>query len=380
MKPATIKNFFRLESVGGIILLLATILALLFDNSFLETYYTALRNLSIKFSIGSFSAPVNFMLLINDGLMSLFFLIIGLELKREWTRGVLSDRKKIVLPFFAALGGMLVPAGIYLLFNWHNPSNFSGWVVPVATDIAFALGILSLFGKRIPIELKVFLMLLAIFDDVGAIILIAVFFSGNISLYALFFSGILFVTLILLARKNVSSLIVWLMTGLLLWICFLYLGIHPVVAGVLLGLIMPAKNAAEPSAKLEKILQPWVTFLIMPLFAFMNAGVKLQNFSGHSADTFVMLGIIFGLLIGKPLGVLLTSYCLIKIKFARLPGKTTWQMFFGVASLCGIGFTMSLFLGALAFPSGSESVRLAVLIGSSLSGLLGCFLLSSSIK
>ncbi|MDX1900759.1 MAG: Na+/H+ antiporter NhaA [Gammaproteobacteria bacterium] len=368
MPLPTLRKFLQLESAGGIVLLLSAMIALVLDNSVSAPYYDHFRAAALHIPFGFFSLRLSTMGIVNDGLMTIFFLLIGLELKREWAYGELSDRKKVLLPALAALGGMLVPALIYFLLNRHQPHALAGWPIPVATDIAFALGVLSLFGRKIPLGLKLFLMLLAIFDDLGAVIIIAIFFSGTISPIACGLTAVVILMLCEMARRSVRSLWLWSTAGLLLWGAFFYLGVHPVVAGVLLGLIMPA----DSETRFEKILHPWVVFVIMPLFALMNAGVHL---GWNGLDHAVVLGVVAGLLLGKPLGVLLTSFLCIRARWAKLPAHTSWHLFVGVAFLCGIGFTMSLFLGTLAFPAGSDSVRLAVLVGSMASGLVGSFIL-----
>lgn len=366
-----LRQFFKLESAGGIVLLLSAILALALDNSFCAPYYDSWRAMALHIPFGFFSFHLSMMAVVNDGLMTIFFLLVGFELKREWVFGDLADRSKVVLPAVAALGGMVVPAAIYIFLNWHHPATHAGWAIPVATDIAFALGVLSLFGRKIPLQLKLFLMLLAIFDDIGAIIIIAVFFSAKMSWLALGFSGAVIALLLLMVQQKIHSLLLWCAAGVLLWVSFLFLGVHPVVAGVVLGVMMPA----DKKLYFEKLLHPWVAFFIMPLFALMNAGVNMQKLTFASLQMPVLWGVIGGLFIGKPLGVGLASMLCLRAKWAHLPAGSSWQLFMGVAFLCGIGFTMSLFLGTLAFPSGSDSARLAVLIGSFASAVTGSLIL-----
>lgn len=346
-----VQRIVRLESAGGILLFVAAIAAL------------SLSNLGIGESW--FKGPVLFA--INDGLMSLFFLFVGLELKREFREGQLAHYSKILLPLIAAVGGMMVPAAIYLLVNHGQPGTASGWAIPVATDIAFALGALSLFGKRVPLSLKLFLMALAIFDDLGAILIIAFFFTHDLAYVPILFAVLIVFFLQVLNYYRVLSLVPYLVLGAFLWFCILKSGIHPTVAGVLLALCIPL---GKPLKTLEHALHPWVAFGIMPLFALANAGVSLKTV----AVSYVASGVIFGLFIGKQIGVLGFSWMAVRLKWARLPDGASWVQMYGVASLCGIGFTMSLFLGTLAFSRADfylEEVKVGVLIGSLLSGMLG---------
>lgn len=355
-------DFLKLESASGILLFIAAIFALLWVNS------------SLKTSHGAFVQASSF--LINEGLMAIFFLLVGLELKREFTTGELSHVSQILLPGVAAIGGMVIPALIYGVINSHNPITLKGWATPVATDIAFALGVLSLFGRRVPIGLKLFLMALAIFDDIGAILIIGLFYSHGMVYLALFLSILLVLLLYIMNRKGIESLALYLIVGSLLWVALLYSGVHPTIAGVLLALFIPLKKDTEksPLHRLETQLHPWVAYLIMPLFALANAGFSFDGLSMGILTDDVVLGIVFGLFIGKQLGVFGFTWVFIKLGFASLPVNVTWLGLYGVAILCGIGFTMSLFLGTLSFQNQGiylSEVRLGVMIGSILSGLIG---------
>lgn len=365
-----IQNFLQIESAGGLVLFFAAFLAMIVCNSPAGPLYQMLMN-----------APhMNF--LINEGFMTLFFLIIGLELKREFLIGELSGINKVILPGVAALGGMVVPAIIFACLNYQYPETIKGWAIPVATDIAFALGVLSLFGRFIPLGLKLFLMALAIFDDLGAILIISTCYVQHISILFLCLSGILCSILILLNRRGVTYYVPYLFVGILLWICILYSGVHPTIAGVLLAFTIPLQGGLLH--QLEKKLHPWVAYLILPVFAFVNAGVPLHDLSWHLLLSPLALGVILGLFIGKQVGVFSFAWFIIKCGWAKRPGQATWGEFYAVCILCGIGFTMSLFLGTLAFqgshPDYLVQVRLSVLLGSLLSGLIGAGILYSAIR
>ncbi len=358
-----LRTFLKHEASSGILLLVMALVALVLDNSvFSDSYQKILQTPSTLFWI-------------NEGLMTLFFLSIGLELKREFLQGELSTSSKVVLPSIAALGGMLAPALIYLAINFHHAPALKGWAVPVATDIAFALGVLSLFGKQVPLGLKVFLMTLAIFDDVGAIIIIAGFYSHDLSYFLLGIALLLILILQWLNIAGVQRLLPYFLVGFILWLCVVGSGVHATVAGILLAFTIPL----APLQYLEKKLHPWVAYLIMPLFALANAGVSFQGLHLSIITDFVSLGIILGLFLGKQLGVFGFVWTVVKLNWCRLPKHTTWLELYGIALLCGIGFTMSLFLGTLAFANDNPiyltEVRLGVLIGSLLSGLMGAGIL-----
>jgi NhaA family Na+:H+ antiporter len=361
-----IRRFLQMESASGMVLFVVAIVAMIWANSPLNTLHQQFIN--------------KFLFIINDGLMAIFFLLVGLELKRNYLEGQLSRLSEVILPFFAALGGMLVPVIIYCWINKGQPETLRGWATPVATDIAFALGVLSLFGKRVPNALKLFLLALAIFDDIGAIIIISLFYSTGIAWSFLFLAFIFTGVLLLLNHKAVSSLTVYLCGGLCLWLCLFYAGIHPTIAGVLLAFTIPTKKDLHlsPLHRLENNLHFWVAFIIMPLFALTNAGFSLQGLTFTDLLQKVVLGITLGLFLGKQIGVFLFSWLIIKLKFAKLPVHCSWLGLYGISLLCGIGFTMSLFLGTLSFPNDADylaQVRLGVFMGSFLSGLLGSIIL-----
>jgi len=384
MTLRAIRAFLKLEAASGIILCLTALGAVILANSPWDVYYEALQNLPIEFELGSWNLQTSLLFGVNNGLMTLFFLLIGLELKREFLIGTLKETKQVLLPGVAALGGMLVPAVIYAVVNWSHPVGLNGWAIPVATDIAFALAILSLLGKRVPSGLKLFLMALAIFDDVGAIIIIALFNTQTLSILFLFFSVVIVAMLWLLNRSGVFLLFPYLFLGLLLWLCLLKSGIHPTIAGVLLAFFIPMRERASPLQRLESGLHNTVAYFIVPFFAFMNAGLSFREI--HLADGLdtVTLGIISGLFFGKQLGVFGFSYAMIKCRFVSLPFNTSWLELYGVALLCGIGFTMSLFLGTLTFendfPEYLVKVRLGVLIASLLSGVAGAIMLQIAFR
>lgn len=379
-----IRDFLKLESAGGILLFLCAVAALIIDNSSFSHFYQNLLTTPLQIKVGRyfFTKPILFW--INEGLMSFFFLLVGLELKREFLQGALAGFSKILLPGFAALGGMLVPACIFIAINFHQ-ATLKGWATPVATDIAFTLGVLSLFSKRIPLSLKLFVMSLAIFDDVGAIIIIAISYAHDLSYVSLMYAGAAILVLYVLNYFKVQQLPWYLFVGFILWLCVLKSGVHATVAGVLLAFIIPLNEKNNsPAHRLEKKLHPWVVFGVMPLFAFANAGVSFAGL--HAGDIFshLSLGIILGLVIGKQLGVLSFTAMAIRFGFAKLPENSDWWQVYGAAILCGIGFTMSLFLGTLAFEHDNSiylnQVRLSVLLGSTLSGMMGAFVLHYALR
>jgi NhaA family Na+:H+ antiporter len=375
-----IRNFLKHESAGGITLFTAAILAILLDNSPLSDLYQTLFRIKLLFG-----HPLLFW--INEGLMAVFFLLVGLELKREFKEGELSAISKIILPGIAAFGGMLIPAVIYSGLNYTNSSAMRGWAIPVATDIAFALGVLSLFSTRVPQSLRIFLLALAIFDDLGAIIIIAVFYSHDLSIIFLALSGIVFSVLGLLNFFGVKKLTPYLLLGVVLWICLLKSGIHATIAGVLLAFIVPAnKNSSfeSPLNQLEQFLLPWVAYGIMPLFALANAGISFYEISHEVILDSIVLGIVAGLCIGKQIGIFGFTWLAIHLGLAKLPNQCSWLQLYGISLICGIGFTMSLFLGTLAFQDNQSSylinVRLGVLFGSLISGIMGAIVLLLSLR
>lgn len=381
MVMTSIRKFLRLESSSGIILLSATIFALVLDNTAASFLYQGLVHSPFSFQFLNFEFSQTFLFFVNDILMAIFFLLVGLELKREYCLGELSEPSKIILPAMAAFGGMVIPALFYVFFNYNDPETIKGWAIPVATDIAFALGILSLFGKRVPIQLKLFLLTLAIFDDLGAIIIIAIFYTKSLSFEFLALSILIFCILWLFNILKINKLWPFLLIGVLLWFCVLMTGVHPTIAGILVALMIPVNQNPEQSLlhKLEDTLHPWVAFLIMPLFAFANAGV---SFSGLTVEIFsnpITLGIIAGLFLGKQVGVLFFTWVAVQLGWASLPRQVNWLDIYGIALLCGIGFTMSLFLGILAFEDvGAQfltPVRIGVLFASLISGIASAFIL-----
>ena len=378
-------RFLQLESASGLLLIGAAVLAMTINNSPLSFLYNGLLDVPVAVQIGALQIAKPLLLWINDGLMALFFLLIGLEVKREVLEGQLRQPAQLVLPGAAAIGGMLIPALVYWWLNHDNPAAASGWAIPMATDIAFALGVLALLGKRVPVSLKLFLMTLAIIDDLGAIIVIALFYSSELSNLSLILAAIFLSILILMNRFGVTRLSPYLVIGTFLWVCVLKSGVHATLAGVVLALTIPLRNRddSSPLLTLEHALQPWVAFAILPLFAFANAGVPLDGLSLDSFIHPVPLGITAGLLLGKTLGVFGFTWLIIQTGWAKLPQGANWGQVLGLSILCGIGFTMSLFVGSLAFvPEVSAYAgmdRVGILTGSVLAALIGygvCYLSS----
>ena len=373
--------FFKLEAASGLLLLISAVCALIISNSvFSSTYFNVLET---YFFIGINNIGIKLSLLhwINDALMAIFFFFVTLEIKREFVNGELSNRKQALLPIIAAVGGMLVPALIYIYINFHNSDTLNGWAIPSATDIAFSLGVLSLLGSRVPISLKVFLTALAIIDDLGAIIIIAFFYTGDLSINYLSLLLITFICLLFLNKFNVKKFLPYLFFGLILWFFTHESGVHATISGVLLATVIPHREKEKDFSLLTKIehnISPYVAFGIMPLFALANAGVSLEGVTLSSLMLPVPLGILLGLFFGKQLGVLLFSYASIKLKVAQMPNNANWLSLYGVGVLTGIGFTMSLFIGNLAFVDNTQymdGVKIGVLAGSLLSTLFGYFLL-----
>ncbi|QXG29355.1 Na+/H+ antiporter NhaA [Pseudomonas viridiflava] len=373
----TITRFFQLEAAGGLLLIAAAALALIINNSPLSWLYNAFLETPVEARIGALQIAKPLLLWINDGLMALFFLVIGLEVKREVLEGHLSKPSQIVLPGAAAIGGMVVPALIYVALNTGNAEALNGWAIPMATDIAFALGVLALLGKRVPVSLKLFLMTLAIIDDLGAIIVIALVYSGELSQVSLILAAVSIIALIAMNRSGVSRLAPYLLVGLVLWVCVLKSGVHATLAGVVLAFCIPLRTSskASPLLTLEHGLHPWVAYGILPLFAFANAGVSLAGVTMDSFTHSVPLGIAAGLLLGKTLGVFGLTWLAVKTRMASLPREANWGHVLGVSILCGIGFTMSLFVGSLAFEPGVSAYagedRMGILTGSILSAIIG---------
>ncbi len=375
------KWFFKLEAASGLVLLFSAIIALIISNSnYAELYFDSL-NRYIFIGINNFGLKLSVLHWINDALMAIFFFFVTLEIKREFIQGELSNIKQAMLPIIGAVGGMLVPALFYILINIDDPITLNGWAIPSATDIAFSLGVLSLLGSRVPLSLKVFLTALAIIDDLGAILIIAIFYSGDLNIKYLSLMLISFIVLLLLNKFNIKKFLPYLIVGILLWDFTHNSGIHATIAGVLLAMTIPHRKKEKDFSlliKLEHGISPYVAFGIMPLFAFANAGVSLEGLSFSSLLDKVPLGILLGLFVGKQIGVFLFSYISIKFKIAELPSHSNWYNFYGVGVLTGIGFTMSLFVGNLAFIENvqyMDGVKIGVLTGSLLSTLFGYFLI-----
>ncbi len=380
-----IHHFIHLESSGGILLFIMAILAMAIDNSPWRTYYHQFFQTIVSIQFGHYALSKEVLLWINDGFMAIFFLLVGLEIKRELFEGELNSFAKAILPAIAAMGGMIMPALIYLIFNYHNLEALRGWAIPTATDIAFSLGILSLLGSRIPPALKVFLMALAIFDDIGAVIIIAIFYTHDISILSLTLAVVLIGILFLFNRSGITSYLPYFIVGLILWICVLKSGVHATLTGILLAMAIPLRDAKKPNylpaKELIQALHPWVAFGILPIFAFANAGVSFLELSWKHFVGPISLGIALGLFLGKQLGIGLSTWLAIRFKIAKSPAGASMRGIYGVALLGGVGFTMSLFLGTLAFEYGQDSllhaamVRTGVITGSLLSGALGyCWL------
>lgn len=380
-----IKKFFKLESVGGIILFATAIAAMILDNTAASPYYNNFFNTLFSIQAGPYKLEKPLFLWISDGLMVVYFLLVGLEIKREIFTGELQNPAKVILPAICALCGLLAPAAIYAAINWQNPFAIHGWAIPVATDIAFSLGILSLLGKRVPVSLKIFLTALAIMDDIGAIFIIAVFYGTDLSYSAMFYALIAILGIFILNRLKIKNLGMYCLAGVVLWLCIINSGVHATVAGILLAFLIPinADPNKSPLHKLEHILHPWATFLVLPIFALANAGVSLSGLTWDITLNTVTIGIFLGLFIGKQFGIFSSFWLMVKMGFVSLPPHVTWCKVYGIALICGVGFTMSLFIGNLAFLSDTASseyarmVRVGVISGSLLSGLLGYIVLRS---
>mgnify|MGYP000038256247 FL=1 len=374
IKP--LQRFFKSGSAGGILLVMATFLALLFANTGLSTFYDLLLNIPVEIRLGEFEIAKPLLLWINDGLMAIFFFMIGLELKGELIDGQLSKPDKLILPVVAAIGGMAVPALVYAYFNWGDESAMGGWAIPTATDIAFALGIMSLLGNRVPTALKIFLVSLAIIDDIGAIIIIALFYTSNLSLLSLAVAGSCLAILFAMNRRGVMALAPYLLIGVIMWASVLKSGVHATLAGVALAFFIPYKtpDGRSPVKEMEHELHPSVAFVILPIFAFANAGVEFDERAATQLFTGIPLGIALGLFFGKQAGVFLFSWIAVKLRIAPEP-DISWKELYGVAILCGVGFTMSLFIGSLAFEQGGENYlavdRMGILIGSGAAAVFG---------
>ena len=380
------KWFFKLEAASGLVLLIAAILALIISNGSLADLYFHTLEKYLFIGINEFGLKLSVHHWINDALMAIFFFFVTLEIKREFIQGELSNLKQAMLPIIAAVGGMIIPALFYIIINFGNSETMNGWAIPSATDIAFSLGILSLLGSRVPISLKVFLTALAIIDDLGAILIIAFFYSGDLSIVYLSLILISYILLLVLNKFSIKIFTPYLIIGLFMWFFTYKSGIHATIAGVLLASTIPHRLKDHDFSllvKLEHAISPYVAFMIMPLFAFANAGVSLTGLSLSTLLNPVPLGILCGLFFGKQIGVLLFSFVSIKLKFVEMPNNSSWLSLYGVSILTGIGFTMSLFVGNLAFVENDQymdGVKIGVLAGSLLSTLAGYFLLLVTAK
>ncbi|SDK01967.1 Na+/H+ antiporter NhaA [Microbulbifer yueqingensis] len=378
-----ITRFLQMESAGGILLIVAALVAIVLANSPLGRYYALLLQTPMEITIGEFSIDKPLLLWVNDGLMAVFFFMIGLELKRELLEGELSRRSQVILPGLGAIGGMLFPAAIYVAFNWDDPDALKGWAIPAATDIAFALGVLSLLGSRVPRSAKVFLTSLAIFDDIGAIIIIALFYTENISLFALTVAGSCLGALTVMKVVGVEHRRAYFAVGLVMWASLLKSGVHATLAGVLLAMFIPLKSRHQPGISplkdLEQGLHPYVIYMILPLFAFANAGVDFGAMDERYFLHGVPLGIAVGLFVGNQVGIFSMCWLGIRLGLTELPRGMSWLALYGIAIICGIGFTMSLFIGSLAFEeTGVDRFfdeRVGILAGSLLSGVVGYLVL-----
>ncbi|MEA3373464.1 MAG: Na+/H+ antiporter NhaA [Campylobacterota bacterium] len=381
MLKQSLIHFFKQESAVGVLLIVATFFAMVLANSPYHTYYENLMDTHVMVMIGTFHIAKPLLLWINDGLMAVFFFMVGLEIKRELVEGSLSHPSQIVIPALAALGGMVVPALIYSLFNWGEAAAMQGWAIPMATDIAFALGVLSLLGPRVPVQLKIFLLALAIIDDLGAIIVIAIFYTTDMSMNSLMIAALMIAALFYMNRRGVVNNTAYILVGLILWTAVLKSGVHATLAGVILGLMIPIKNNYASFHGLEHSLHTPVNFFILPLFAFANTGIAFGGVSAKDFTDSVTLGITLGLFLGKQFGVFLFAYLGIKLGIGKLSDEIKMGHLYGVALLSGIGFTMSLFIGSLAFEcSGGVCFdlvdeRMGILIGSLLSGVVGYLVL-----
>jgi len=383
MIPSMIHDFLKKESSGGLLLIFASVAAMILANSPLSGIYDMMLEVPVAIQIGELVIAKPLLLWINDGLMALFFLLVGLELKREVLEGELSDASKIALPAIGAVGGMAVPAAIYLYLNWHDPVARHGWAIPAATDIAFALGILSLLGSRVPVSIKVFLTSLAIFDDIGAIVIIALFYTDNLSVLSLLIAAVCTVLLYVINRKGVEARSVYLGIGLVMWVALLKSGVHATLAGVVLAMFIPIRSRdpddPPPLKALEHDLHSLVAFVVLPVFAFANAGITLAGVEASYLLHDVPLGIAMGLFAGKQIGVFGLCWLAVRMGFASLPRGMNNASLYGTSLLCGVGFTMSLFIGSLAFEETQVNLlfdeRLGIILGSLLSGLGGYLVL-----
>ena len=382
-----ITEFFKWKSAGGVLLIVSALMAMVFANTPLKIYYQLLLSTPVEVRVGSLELAKPLLLWINDGLMAVFFFLVGLELKRELLEGELADKRNIILPGVGAIGGMLVPALIYLYFNYDDPVAAQGWAIPAATDIAFALGVLTLLGPRVPLSIKIFLTSLAIFDDIGAILIIAFFYTSKISLSALLIVGLCLPILAFLNKRNIIATSPYIFIGAIMWVATIKSGVHATLAGVLLAMFIPMRCKTDenfsPLKNLEHDLHAAVVFFILPMFAFANAGIDFSSVGADALFHDVSVGITLGLFFGKQFGIFGICWLFIKLKIASLPQGMDWTRLYGTAALCGIGFTMSLFVGSLAFEETGVNLlfdeRLGIILGSLISGLAGYFILRMSL-
>jgi NhaA family Na+:H+ antiporter len=380
-------EFIKSESAGGILLMATAALAMILANTPLSTFYDLIINTPVHIRVGPLEIAKPLLLWINDGLMAVFFFLIGLELKRELLIGELSDRRKIILPVLGAVGGMLIPSLIYIAVNYKDPAAMRGWAIPAATDIAFALGILSLLGSRVPISLKILLTSLAIFDDIGAIVIIAFFYTDTISLTAVAVAGVCICILFFMNRKGQETFSMYVFIGSIMWVALLKSGVHATLAGVVLAVFIPMQSRKDPERsplmEIEHDLHSAVAFFVLPIFAFCNSGINLSNATLEFFTHGVPVGIALGLFLGKQLGIFGFIWLGIQLKFSSIPEGMSWGSLYGMSALCGIGFTMSLFIGSLAFDTSSSQMvfdeRLGIIIGSLLSGVVGTLILQKTL-
>lgn len=384
---SVLEKFFKMESSGGILLIIAAFIAIIMANSPLSSYYLDFLRTPVGLYLGDMELSKSMLHWINDGLMAIFFFLVGLEIKLEILRGELSSRAKALLPILAAIGGMAMPAAIYMFINMGHPEYYDGWAIPAATDIAFALGILALLGSRVPVSLKVLLTAVAVIDDLGGIVIIALFYTDHLSIPALTIASICIAGLLTLNRTGVTRLAPYILVGMILWLAVLKSGVHATMAGVITALFIPLVRQTENGeeniiGRLEHALHPWVAFGILPVFAFANAGVFLRNLTMDDLTSTLPLGIAAGLLIGKQVGIFGVMFLAIKSGICAMPKNANWPQLYAVSILCGVGFTMSLFIGGLAFkdPILEAEMRLGVLSGSFISALMGYALMNIATK
>ncbi|MBX2809991.1 MAG: Na+/H+ antiporter NhaA [Cellvibrionaceae bacterium] len=382
-----INDFLKMEAAGGIVLMICARLAIVFANTPLNAVYSLLLSTPVVVSVGALEIAKPLLLWINDGFMAVFFFLVGLELKREMLEGELSDKRNIILPGIAAIGGMAGPALLYVLFNHHDAVALRGWAIPAATDIAFALGVLALLGSKVPTSIKIFLTSLAIFDDIGAIIIIAIFYTENISLMSLLVVACCIPLLAYCNWRHIETKSLYILIGIVMWVAMLKSGVHATLAGVILALFIPITSKSRPDysplKSMEHDLHTVVAFFILPVFAFANAGITLSGVGLEQIAHHVPMGIALGLFFGKQIGIFGLCWLAIKLKLAALPQGMSWLSLYGTAALCGIGFTMSLFIGSLAFAESGVNVlfdeRLGIILGSLLSGITGYLILRYSL-